>query len=274
MKNSITIILFIFISLATVNAKPFLNSEINQQSQLKSLINPNNANDSLITSPRKKYTFNDNKNFFSINLIPIFMEGASSLVDKDKPFSNQKSNFQFIQFQLFYERKITEKSSIELVFSKKNPVNTSLKQYTTFLANNPYGEILAMKSSESYMGGVFYKGYITKRFYLSPGFIYRNSWFNNQSVKWNYSANNERFDVKREDFSLRFVMGYKFKFKMLGDKSFFLDCYTGSEIQVRNISINNYKPASNGNTIVGNEYISDWTYYALPQVGIKLGFGW
>jgi len=284
MKKAITILLIFILSTAFLNAKPHLNSKNNNQYEFKSLINPKVVDDSLITRHARRFKENDNKNFFSINLFPILLQGASNLIDNKNLFSNQKTSYQLIQFQFFYERKITPKSSIEFVFSKKNPVNTSLQEYITFGAQNPYGEILGMKSSESYMGGLFYKIYFVKGFYFSPGFIYRNTWFNNQMVRWGNPSHSgrvyhDRADVKRQDIGLRLLLGYKFKFKVMGNKSIFFDCYSGFEIQKRDITINHYEFHTMGggggsfnNPALGIENVSDWSL--APQIGIKFGYGW
>ncbi len=246
--------------------EPFLNPKNINTYLFKGLNNIKVVDDSLI-SHQNKYTYKNNKNFFSINLLPFAYYSA-------------------IQYQFFYERKITPTSSIELFFAKKNPYHPTISQdYSNFFAKNPYREIAWMRASESYTIGLFYKHYINKGLYFSPGFIYRDSWYTDQSVKWKTGTlftrtttkYNDRADVNRQDIGLRLLVGYKFIFRVFGDKTIFLDCYSGLEVQHSEININHHNldisTRNSGDSIMGNEYVSIASHFSFPQIGVKLGFG-
>ena len=179
----------------------------------------------------------DHRNTISFNILPIFLQGLSNVANNRDLFVNTNNNNQIIQFQLSYERKISAGSSIEFLLNKKNPVDLNSGLYKTIGAQNPYGEILGMKFSESFLVGLLYKKYLN-RFFLAGGLVYRNSWFKNQTIQWGNPAHLgttylDHADLTRQDIGLRLIVGKKYLFTVLSNKAIALEWYGGTEIQSR-----------------------------------------
>jgi len=281
MKKAITILLLFTMYLAEANPLP--NNRNKPSSPYLIEYHFKSLDDSLIL-PKSAYSSQIKyKNFFNINILPILFESTTSAFGNGQLFTPPDSHFQFIQYQLGYERKISPKSSLELIFTKKNPINTSPQEYITLSAQNSYDEMFAMKFSESYMACLSFKTLLMDDFYISAGPIYRYSWFKNQKVRWGLSEHHgivyhDKADIDKRDIGLRLTAGYKF-YLHFGDKAICVDAFTGLELLKSYISIYHYdfyKTEGRGGSPTtikqGSENLN--TLNISPQIGLKIGFCW
>jgi hypothetical protein len=213
-----------------------------------------------------------------LNCMPLFAEALVGSLVRDA-----KRPFQMGLIQLSYERYLHPRHSLEVMLSLK-PSNPSLTFYPTWYAQNPYDEIMLMRFAESSTIGLVYRYHLKNGFYFGGGGLYRLSAFENKSISWGYYKTSFQpefravADVTRKDFSLRLLWGYQERITFLGDVPIVLDVYLGFDIQKRAIDVfyhslepgkNNYTPAKYN----FSEKISDWQWI-VPQIGLKIGFGW